>query len=220
MMDDDTISSASFNSKMFDQFKDLDSISQLGNGQDLDESGINLGAIKYELQAREKKIRTLHADKLKLRALLKKAKTAIDTINNKHKQEMEQVRLAETKLAHEVQTRNTLQTQLDEFQKRRSGIEKGFVSQILARIKVGEVGYTLIQDVNHGCEWYRDNMIVNIQEQLSKEWKSVQQVNYNIVFVEKQQLEDSLTLCMNQYEERLRRVNEYMENSNSGYLQT
>ena len=32
MMDDDTISSASFNSKMFDQFKDLDSISQLGNG--------------------------------------------------------------------------------------------------------------------------------------------------------------------------------------------
>lgn len=25
---------------------------------------------------------------------------------------------------------------------------------------------------------------------------------------------------MNQYEERLRRVNEYMENSNSGYLQT
>ena len=144
MMDDDTISSASFNSKMFDQFKDLDSISQLGNGQDLDESGINLGAIKYELQAREKKIRTLHADKLKLRALLKKAKTAIDTINNKHKQEMEQVRLAETKLAHEIQTRNTLQTQLDEFQKRRSGIEKGFVSQILARIKVGEVGYTLI----------------------------------------------------------------------------
>ena len=49
MMEDDTISSASFNSKMFDQFKDLDSISQLGNGQDLDESGINLGAIKYEL---------------------------------------------------------------------------------------------------------------------------------------------------------------------------
>ena len=49
MMEDDTISSVSFNSKMFDQFKDLDSISQLGNGQDLDESGINLGAIKYEL---------------------------------------------------------------------------------------------------------------------------------------------------------------------------
>ena len=85
MMEDDTISSASFNSKMFDQFKDLDSISQLGNGQDFDESGINLGAIKYELQAREKKIRSLHAEKLKLRALLKKAKTTIDTINNNYK---------------------------------------------------------------------------------------------------------------------------------------
>ena len=76
-------------------------------------------------------------------------------------------------------------------------MEKGQVSQILARIKVGEVGYTLIQDVQNCCEWYRDNMIVNIQEQLNKEWKSVQQVNYGIVFVEKQQLEDSLTLCMN-----------------------
>ena len=48
-------------------------------------SGINLGAIKYELQAREKKIRSLHAEKLKLRALLKKAKTTIDTINNNYK---------------------------------------------------------------------------------------------------------------------------------------
>ena len=51
----------------------------------MDESGINLGAIKYELQAREKKIRSLHAEKLKLRALLKKAKTTIDTINNNYK---------------------------------------------------------------------------------------------------------------------------------------
>ena len=52
------------------------------------------------MQAREKKIRALHQDKLKLKALLKKAKTAIDTINNKHKEGMEHVRLTETKLAH------------------------------------------------------------------------------------------------------------------------
>lgn len=38
------------------------------------------------MQEREKKIRALHADKLKLKALLKKAKTAIDMINNKHKE--------------------------------------------------------------------------------------------------------------------------------------
>ena len=99
---------------MFDQFKDLDSISQIGT-EDFDESSINLGAIKFELQAREKKIRALHADKLKLKALLKKAKLAIDTINNKHKQSLEHVRLTETKLAHQVQTNETLQKSLDEF---------------------------------------------------------------------------------------------------------
>ena len=48
------------------------------------------------------------------------------------------------------------------MQKRRNGIEKSQVSQILARVKVGEIGYTLIQDVQHCCEWYRDNMITDV----------------------------------------------------------
>ena len=42
----------------------------------------------------------------------------------------------------------------------------------------------------------------------------MKQVNYSTVFAEKAQLEESLTMCMNQYEERLRRANEYMEQSN------
>ena len=54
---------------------------------------------------------------------------------------------------------------------------------------------------------------------MSQEWKTVQQVNYSTIFSEKLQLEDSLTLCMNQYEERLRRTNEYLEQSNQGYQQ-
>ena len=58
-LEDDMCSTASFNSRMFEQFKDLDSISQIGAG-DFDESSINLGAIKFEMQAREKKIRALH----------------------------------------------------------------------------------------------------------------------------------------------------------------
>ena len=44
-------------------------------------------------------------------------------------------------------------------------------------------------------------------------------MNYSTIFSEKLQLEDSLTLCMNQYEERLRRTNEYLEQSNQGYQQ-
>ena len=74
----------------------MDSISQFGQGQELDEA--NITAIKMIMGEREKKIRALHADKLKLKALLKKAKTAIDMINKKHKEAMENVRLTETKL--------------------------------------------------------------------------------------------------------------------------
>ena len=59
-LEDDVASTASFSSRMFDQFRDLDSISQLGNGEEFDESAMNLGAIKFELQARERKIRALH----------------------------------------------------------------------------------------------------------------------------------------------------------------
>ena len=68
------------------------------------------------------------------------------------------------------------------------------------------------------CEWYRDNMIVNIQEQLTREWKAVQQVNYSTVFSEKKQLEENLQNCMKQYEERFKRLNEHMESGNQGYM--
>ena len=40
-----------------------------------------------------------------------------------------------------------MQKALEELQQRRNGIQKSQVSQILARVKVGEIGYTLIQDV-------------------------------------------------------------------------
>jgi len=54
---------------------------------------------------------------------------------------------------------------------------------------------------------------------LSREWRAVKQVNYATVFENQKNLEDSLESCMSQYEERLRRVNDYMEQSNQSYLQ-
>ena len=56
--DVDNQSMASFNSNIFDKFKGLDSISQIGNEDD--DAGFDLGSIKYELKARETKIRELH----------------------------------------------------------------------------------------------------------------------------------------------------------------
>lgn len=53
---------------------------------------------------------------------------------------------------------------------------------------------------------------------MNQEWKGVKQVNYSTVFKQQKQTEDNLAQCMHQYEERLKRVNEYMEQSNSSYL--
>jgi uncharacterized phage-like protein YoqJ len=68
------------------------------------------------------------------------------------------------------------------------------------------------------CIWYQDSLIINVQEQMNKEWKETKQVNYNTVFKQQKQTEENLQACMQQYEERLKRVNEYMEQSNSSYL--
>ena len=57
---------------------------------------------------------------------------------------MEQVKISDAKLSHALQQNEDLRHTLEMFQKRRNGLEKNQVSQILARIKVGETGYTLI----------------------------------------------------------------------------
>jgi hypothetical protein len=45
---------------------------------------------------------------------------------------------------------------LEIFQEKRNGIGKQSVKQILARIKVNDVGYTLIENKDLEIEWYKD----------------------------------------------------------------
>lgn len=53
-----------------------------------------------QLQLYQKKVKDLQADKLKLKALLRKAKDAIESVNNKHKTALEHVKLTEVRLEH------------------------------------------------------------------------------------------------------------------------
>lgn len=62
-------------------------------------------------------------------------------------------------------------------------------------------------------------MIMQVQTELKQEWDTIKQANYSTVFAEKQQLEDSLSVCMDQYEERLRRATACMDELNQGYQQ-
>lgn len=161
------------------------SIASLGSGSLFASDMLDAQLVQKAIQDRDTKIQELKADKVKLKQLLKKAKVALDSLTSKHKAVSEQARLIEVKLQHSEEKSKTLEHKLSEFQRRKNGVAKNEVSQILARIKVGETGYTLIQDVEHGaCDWYRDNLIVNIQEQLTSEWKQAKQVNYSTVFTE------------------------------------
>jgi septal ring factor EnvC (AmiA/AmiB activator) len=64
----------------------MDSISQvMGNDQDSNSGAVDLKNVNTELSKRDKKISDLQSDRTKLKNLLKKAKVAIDSINEKHK---------------------------------------------------------------------------------------------------------------------------------------
>jgi alpha-acetolactate decarboxylase len=78
-------------------------------------------------------------------------------------------------------------------------------------------GYSLLETNQGELIWYQDKLIFNVQEHIN-EWKSTKSVNYNTVFQEFARVETQLTSCMSQYEERLKRVNDYMEQSNGSYL--
>ena len=87
---DDMVSSVSFNtSLLYDQFDNMDSISQAGPNDDDSgagpTAGLDLNNVGAELSKRDKRITELLNDRTKLKNLLKKAKSAIDSINQKYR---------------------------------------------------------------------------------------------------------------------------------------
>ena len=89
----DNCSSVSFNTGvLYDQFDNMDSISQImGNDYpDSNQEGVyDLKNVGGEISKRDKKIQDLLSDRNKLKNLLKKAKSAIDSINLKYKSSQE-----------------------------------------------------------------------------------------------------------------------------------
>lgn len=92
------------------------------------------------------------------------------------------------------------------------------MKQILARVKVGDCGYSLIQTVEGVAEWHKDSMICNVQAELAQEFSQCKQVNYSTVFSEMQSKDQQMHDCLKQYEERLQRCSQQMERSDAQYL--
>lgn len=99
---------------------------------------------------------------------------------------------------------------LEIFQAVRNGISSDQVKRVLARIKVDGLGYTLIEGGSE-CTWYKDSQLVNVQEEKADLYEVCQQVDYAKVFDVIKQLESQVGNCVEQYEERLKRVNDYLE---------
>jgi len=72
-------------------YDNLESISQIGASDQMSDSGtLDLQNIGAELSKRDKKIKDLLDDRARLKNLLKKAKTAMDSINSKYKTTQEE----------------------------------------------------------------------------------------------------------------------------------
>jgi hypothetical protein len=121
-------------------------------------------------------------------------------------------------LREALEKNRDLASTLEIFQTRRNGIPSEEVRRVMARVRADDVGYALIESKQGECEWYKDSQVINVQEECSAKWGECPQVNYGTIFGELKRSETQLTQCIAQYEERLRRVNEYMEQSNSSYL--
>lgn len=109
----DVGSSVSFNTGvLYDQFDNMDSISQIDNSQQSHTgSGIDLQNVGVEINKRDKKIQELQGDRTKLKNLLKKAKSAIDSINQKYKSSQEAGKQAQEKMENAMaKNRDLLQT--------------------------------------------------------------------------------------------------------------
>lgn len=97
----------------------------------------------------------------------------------------------ESKLRTLFEANSDLTKTLEFFQSKKNGIELDRVKLILARMKVNDVGYTLIETQDYEQEWYKDVQILNVQE--TPAWQNIKQVNYCTIFTQLKESEDQLT---------------------------
>lgn len=123
---------------------------------------MDLGRVQVELKLREEKIKALFEERKKYKGLLMKAKQSIESTQARNKQLQEQIKSQNVMLQEAIQRNKDLTTTLEIFQSKRNGIQSKDIKAILARVKVQDVGYTLIESKECEVEWYKDSQIINV----------------------------------------------------------
>ena len=121
-----------------------------------------------ELRKEQTKNQVLSAENKRLRAKLNKAKTQTESLTQKHNSVHESLKAVEDKLAAQIEANISMRNEIDEIRRNQAKLDKSEVTEILARVKVSGVGFTLLQDTIGRSTWHQDQQIVKIQEQLSQ----------------------------------------------------
>ena len=103
-------------------YDNLESISQIGNSEQNTNSEIGGGPLDLqnigaEISKRDKRIKELLDDRVRLKNLLKKAKTAIDSINSKYKSLMDHSKSIEMRHNQAMNNNKDLVQKLEIIQK-------------------------------------------------------------------------------------------------------
>ena len=100
----------------------------------------------------------------RLRAKLTKSKSLVESLNQKQSTLHESLKAVEGKLSQQIEMNVALRNELNEIRRNQDKVDKSEVTDILARVKVAGIGYTLLQENSGKTTWHQDQQIVKIQE--------------------------------------------------------
>ena len=96
-------------------------------------------------------------------------------------------------------------------------MEAGEYQRVVARVKVEGKAWAMVERKDGMQEWYQETQVINLQEAYGEDFVQTRQLDFSTIFSDISGLEAQLSSCATQYEERLARVNSYLEQSQSSY---
>ena len=109
-----------------------------------------------EMQVVQLKNASLMAENKRLRTKLAKVKTQVETLTQKHNSVHDSLKAMEGKHAQTLEQNFALRNELDEIRRNQAKVDKSEVTEILARVKVAGIGYTLLLDSQGKTVWHQD----------------------------------------------------------------
>ena len=99
-----------------------------------------------------------------LKENLKTIEAASEQLNGEHDSLKEHLRTVEGTLQEQTEANLRLSRELDDLKRNQAKVDRNEVTDILARVKVAGVGYTLLMCSDLNAVWHQDTQIVKLKE--------------------------------------------------------